>query len=448
MSRPNILVFIPHDLGDFLGCYGHPDVASPNLDTLADSGVRFDSYFTAAPECTPSRAGMFTGLYTHQNGLMGLCHRGWEFSPHTVHLAQRLRDGGYATHLFGVQHETNGSVDRLGYQNHHSANDPHAPGVCESLADWLRGSDARQGPWFAHAGFNHVHRPFPETTRFDPASVRIPPYLPDTPAVRRDYAHFYESIAEMDEGVGSALSALREAGLEQDTIVIFTTDHGSPFPRAKSTYFDPGIRIPLIMRGPGLTGGGERYPQLLSNLDFTPTVLDLAGLFIPEDLEGRSFAPLLTGGAYAEREAVYGALYYDAYYDPMHCVRTKRHKYIRSFAVSPEEAAGADQEALARHETGEWIRADDSDVQRSETWQVMKEETHPVPPPEELYDLAEDPLEQTNLLASTLTPETEAVAERMRGLLRHMMERTGSPLLSGHVSPELSATRNKRYGEV
>ncbi len=448
MPRPNILVFVPHDLGDFLGCYGHPDVASPNVDAMAEDGVRFDRYFTAAPECTPSRAGMFTGLYTHQNGLMGLCHRGWEFSPDTVHLAKRLRDGGYATHLFGLQHETNGPAERLGYQHHHSADDRHAPEVCNSLAKWLRGSDATKGPWFAHAGFSHVHRPFPETTRFDPASVQVPPYLPDTQAVRRDYARFYESIAELDAGVGEAVAALREAGLEQETIVIFTTDHGSPFPRAKSTYFDPGIRIPLIMRGPGLPDGGRRFSQLLSNLDFTPTVLDLAQLPVPAGLEGRSFAPLLSDEPYVEREAVYGALYYDAYYDPMHCVRSARYKYIRSFAVTPEDAAGASPDALAKHETGEWIRADDSDVQRSETWQVMKGEKHPVPPPEELYDLAEDPLEQTNLLASTLTPETEAVAERMRALLRDMMERTASPLVSGHVSPTLSATRNKRYGEA
>jgi arylsulfatase A-like enzyme len=391
---------------------------------------------------------MFTGLYTHQNGLMGLCHRGWEFSPGTVHLAQRLRDGGYANHLFGLQHETHGAPERLGYQNHHSAEDRHAPAVCASLAEWLRGDDAKRSPWFAHAGFSHVHRPFPERTRFDPATVQVPPYLPDTEAVRRDYAHFYESIAEMDAGVGEALSALRESGLEGDTIVVFTTDHGSPFPRAKSTYFDPGTRIPLIMRGPGLAADGGQYGQLLSNLDFTPTLLDLAGIPVPDGLEGRSFAALLAGEPYVERDAVYGALYYDAYYDPMHCVRTRRHKYIRSFAVSPEEAAGADPEALAKHETGEWIRADDSDVQRSATWQIMKGDKHRIPPPEELYDLVEDPLEQTNLLAATLTPEIEAVAQRMRGLLRDMMHRTGSPLLSGHVSPELSATRNKRYGEV
>jgi len=108
--RPNVIVFIPHDLGDHLGCYGHRTVKSPHIDQLASEGVRFSNNFTAAPECTPSRAGMLTGLYTHQNGLMGLCHRGWELYPDALHLGQRLWQAGYETHLFGFQHETGMSL--------------------------------------------------------------------------------------------------------------------------------------------------------------------------------------------------------------------------------------------------------------------------------------------------------------------------------------------------
>lgn len=455
-QQPNVLVFIPHDLGDFLGCYGHQDVKSPNLDSLASEGVRFSSYFTAAPECTPSRAGMYTGLYTHQNGLMGLCHRGWEFSHDTVHLAERLKEGGYRTRLFGLQHETHGDVSRLGYEEHLSADDRHAPVVCSAFEEFLESPEAEAGPWYSSVGFFDVHRPWPDRTSFELADIDLPHYLPDTPEVRKDYAWFYQNILEMDEAIGRVLDTLERRGLADNTIVIFTTDHGSPFPRAKSTYYDAGIRIPLIMRYPAAAGGagGIVRNELLSNLDFTPTILDLCGIPVPEGLEGRSFSPLLAGGDYTEREAIFGALYYDAYYDPIHCVRTRRHKYIRSFAVAPSEAAGADPEVLARHETGSWIRADDSDVQNSDTWRALASTSWPVPPAEELYDLESDPFEERNLLAAEAgAPEAgqadgvDAVASRMRSLLDAMMRRTSSPLLTGHVSPDLSTTRNQRVNQ-
>jgi len=449
MNRPNILVFVPHDLGDFLGCYGHRDVLSPNLDALAERGVRFENYFTAAPECTPSRAGMMTGVYTHQNGLMGLCHRGWEFSPETVHLAQRMRLQGYETHLFGLQHETHGDPSRLGYVRHHSQDRRDAPSVCESLSGFLASGEAKQAPWFAHAGFSHVHRPWPDHTRFDPADVELPSYLPDTHAVRMDYAYFYEHILDMDEAIGSALTALEATGLAEETLVIFTTDHGSPFPRAKSTYYDAGIRIPLIMHHPEIASGGSVFGELISNIDFTPTVVELGGGEAPTDIEGRSFASLLTGGKFEEREAVYGALYYDAFYDPIHCVRSRLHKYIRSFAVTSDEATGADPEVLAQHHTGSWIRADDSDVQNSDTWRALASQSWPVPPPEELYDLGADPLEEHNLLIEAPDDEeVRRIASEMRRRLDEMMRRTSSPLLEGHVSPDPSATRNKRFSEV
>ena len=121
-DRPNVIIMIPHDLGVCLGCYGNAGVRTPHIDRLAHEGVTLTNHFAAAPECTPSRANMFTGLQTHQTGLMGLCHRGWEFDDDAVHLAQHLRNGGYETHLFGNQHETQGDPARLGYEHVHSQN--------------------------------------------------------------------------------------------------------------------------------------------------------------------------------------------------------------------------------------------------------------------------------------------------------------------------------------
>jgi len=195
---------------------------------------------------------------------------------------------------------------------------------------------------------------------------------------------------------------------------------------------------------PGHFECGTTCSTLLSNLDFCPTILDICGVSIPRGLEGYSFAPLFDERRYRERGAVYGALYYDAAYDPIHMVRTNRYKYIRSFAVTAEESAGADSEMLAKHHTGKWIRADDSDVQRGLTWLSMKKKYAP-PPAEELYDLEEDPLEQRNIADSARHSD---ILNDLREKLQKMMERTGSPLLRGHVSPSLSLSGNKRLNTL
>jgi len=433
-------MFITHDQGDHLACYGHKTVKSPNLDRLADEGVRFTNHFAAAPECTPSRAGLYNGLYTHQTGLMGLTHRGWEYNAGTEPLAMKLHKGGYHTHLFGLQHETGNNPSKLGYNNTCSQLDLKSPSVCRSFVDFLETVVGRQlQPFFASVGFSDVHRSWTKESSFKPEDIEVPAYLPDNPDVRRDLAYFHQAIEDMDHAVGWVLKVLDESPLADNTLVIFTTDHGIPFPRAKSTFYDPGIRTILIMRWPKGFKGGRTYDQLISNLDYCPTILEACGVEIPDGLEGRSFLPLLQGREYKQRDEVFGAFYYDSFYDPMYYVRTNRYKYIRSFAVTPQDSKGADRELLAKHETGNWIRGDDSDVQQSLSWSSIKKK-YPMPEPEELYDLKVDPLEQNNLLAD---PNYADVLDGLRGTMRAMMKRTDSPLLTGHVSPELSTSRNK-----
>lgn len=441
-KRPNVLVFIPHDLGDHLHCYGHETVRSPNLDTLAERGVRFANCFTTSPECTPSRGGLWTGLQPHQNGLMGLSNFGWELRA--THLARRLQDSGYRTHLFGFQHERHGSPELLGYEQHHTARDIKAVSVCEELEGFLRSDDTGPdaSPWFACAGFKDVHRPWENPSTFDSAEIDVPGYLPDIPVVREDLALLHQNIREMDAAVGRVLDRLASSEVGRNTIVVFTTDHGIGFPRAKATLYDPGIRVSLLMHWPGVIEGGSIHDGLVSNLDVTPTLLELCGCDVPEGLEGRSFRSLLRGESYEERDAVYGGLFYDVAYDPMHYVRTRTHKYTRSFAVTEEERAGADQEVLATHEAGQWIRVDDYDVMSSAAWQGMDVDRSP-PPREELYDLRADPWEQRNLVE---IESAATVLHEMRERLSGWMERTASPLLNGHVDPpEKQREANRKY---
>jgi N-sulfoglucosamine sulfohydrolase len=434
VKRLNMLVIIPHDLGVFLGCYGNRSVCSPRIDGLASEGVRFSHCFTTAPECTPSRGSLMTGLYPHQNGLMGLANFGW--SLRTPHLAERLRSRGYRTHQFGFQHETHEPVSALGYDQAHRGPNCRAENVCAELNTFLHSAEAAaETPWFAYAGFTDVHRPWRalSASRFDPARLDVPPWLPDAPVVRKDLARFYQDIEQMDAAVGTVLDTLRDTGIARDTIVVFTTDHGAAFPGAKATLYDPGIHVPLIVRRPGHTEGGRTYDELVSNMDLTPTLLELAGLTVPAGLEGRSLAPLLCGQPYAARDEVGGALFYDVAYDPMHYVRTADYKYIRSFAVTPEEAHGAAPETLTTFAAGRWIRVDDFDVLTSPTWQALAPEgAVPRPDSEELYALRSDPCERRNLVGH---PDARPVLDAMRARLARLMERTRSPLLYGHVSP-------------
>jgi N-sulfoglucosamine sulfohydrolase len=439
-SRPNVLILIPHDLGDHLNCYGHPTVRSPHINGFASEGIRLTNYYTSAPECTSSRSCMLTGLHSHQNGLMGLGGWGWELFPHVPHLAARLRDGGYSTHLFGMHHEGSGPAETLGYQHHVRSQGNRAADVCRNVVEFLKGPDARsEKPWFASAGFFNVHREWHNTPTFSPEEVDVPPYLPDNPTIRNDLIHFHQDILEMDAAVGSVLDELRDSDVGRNTIVIFTTDHGAPFPRAKASFYDPGIHIPLIMRWPGHIEGGRAFDQLLANVDFTPTILECCGLPEPDGLAGRSFLPLVEGREYAERDAVFGALFYDVSYDPMHYVRTCTHKYIRSFAVTPEEAAGADPGVLPVFTGGNWVRVDDLDVLSSPAWQSMACDCSK-PPPEELYDLVADPLEQRNLADD---PASAGVLGEMRKAMEEMMDRTASPLRNGGHVPPTAVQREK-----
>ncbi|MFN2352806.1 MAG: sulfatase-like hydrolase/transferase, partial [Kiritimatiellia bacterium] len=198
-KRPNILIMIPHDLGDYLNCYGHSSVKSPNLNRMAAEGVRFTNVFTTSPECTPSRGGFYSGYQPHQNGLMGLANFGWEYNQETPHIAKRLRDSGYETYLFGFQHESHGTDEHvgatLGYKHVRRAGNYSVETVCANLNDFIENEAPNsKGPWFACAGFHHTHRNWPKNRDFDPATVEIPAYLPDTPVVREDMAQFHQSI--------------------------------------------------------------------------------------------------------------------------------------------------------------------------------------------------------------------------------------------------------------
>jgi arylsulfatase A-like enzyme len=274
-----------------------------------------------------------------------------------------------------------------------------------------RARSDEKAPFLAMVGYTEVHRPFKQEcyTPDDPAQVLLPAYLPDTPEVREDVADFHGLIHAADECVGELVKALDETGLAENTWVVFTTDHGAAFPRAKSTLYDPGIRTACIMRWPLGFEGGRTYSHLLSNVDMLPTLLEGAGVGAPENVEGRSFLPLLAGGDYEPRDCVYAEKTYHDIYDPMRAVRTERYKYIRSYEHRP------------------WLPLP-SDIRRSLSGRSMSAAYREPRDPGELYDLDTDPLEMTNLIGN---PEYEEQHRQLAARLTAWQEETNDPILLG-----------------
>ena len=409
-----------HDIGRHLHCYGVESVVGPNLDGLAAKGVRFDQAFATAPQCSPSRASLATGLYPHNNGVMGLAHAGfdWELASSVPHAAALFAGLGFETHLFGGQHVTM-HPERLGFGHRHPTgqdNGNMTGKIIAAAVEELLESDLGERRLYLEINFEDTHRPYP-TVGVDASGaegVVIPAYLPAGPEAVAELAVLQAAIAEMDVAAGRVLAALEKAGRAATALVVFTTDHGLAMPRAKCTLYDPGLEVALIVRWPdGAIGSGSVRPELISNIDVLPTLLEAVGAAVPAGIQGRSFLPMLRGGAYESREVIHAEKTFHSYYDPMRCVRTRRHKYIRNFETAfAVEVPGDVQQ-------GPIFRANASRYSTDRPNVV------------ELYDLEADPLEEHNLSGGL--SET-AIEEELSAELWRWMRETEDPLLQGPVA--------------
>ncbi|OBB20881.1 sulfatase [Mycolicibacterium setense] len=428
-QRQNLLIVHWHDLGRYLGAYGHADVASPHLDQLAAEGVLFTRAHATAPLCSPSRGSLFTGRYPQSNGLVGLTHHGWEYRAGVRTLPHILAENGWHTALFGMQHETSYPAN-LGYHEYDVSNS-FCEYVVEKATAWL--ADAPREPFLLTAGFFETHRPYPRD-RYearDAASVEVPDYLPDTGEVREDLAEFYGSIAVADAKVGELLDALAAAGLDENTWVVFMTDHGPALPRAKSTLYDAGTGIALIVRPPRGWAGGvpHRYDELFSGVDLLPTLLDLLGVDIPDDIEGLSHASNLTATATETseiRSEVYTTKTYHDSFDPIRAVRTKGYSYIENYAARPLLDLP-------------W------DIADSPPGRLLGDKVLTPRPGRELYDLVADPTERHNLLGPDATDKAEAIADDLALLLNDWRQKTLDVIPSEFAGTRISERFTETY---
>ncbi|GLY66403.1 sulfatase family protein [Amycolatopsis taiwanensis] len=417
-DAPDVVLIHCHDLGRWLSVYGMSHVPSPHLATFAENAVVFDNAHASAPLCSPARAALFTGLSPHCNGVEGLAHHGWRYRHGIVTAPERLRSLGYHSVLIGLQHEHTDptvlgfdEVDGLGFL-------PRAHQVVDAAGDRLRACPARSDrkPLFLTVGIWEVHRPWPaeDYTPADPATVDVPDFLPDNEHTREDIAAFYGSIRQLDDAMGALLRTIDETLDPETTMVIFTTDHGAAFPRAKSTLYDAGTGVTLLVRPPrSWSAPPRRVTDVVSHLDLMPTLLDVAGGSPAEELEGASLVPLLRGSGGDSERVIFSAKTYHDGFDPMRAARSREFTYVRNFRPGP-------------------LLTLSLDLEHSPTRRGMGD-AHLAPrPEEELYDRRKDPDELVNVAGH---PAYAEVTARYARLLDQWMVQTGDPILAGGSPP-------------
>jgi arylsulfatase A-like enzyme len=418
-EQPDVVLIHCHDLGRWLGTYGMSSVPSEHIDAFASESIVFENAHSAAPLCSPARGALFTGISPHRNGIQGLTHSSWRYREGVLTAPERLRPAGYRSTLIGLQHEDTDplvlgfdEVSGLGFL-------PRVDVVVEQTHDWLAGlaPAGERSPIFLTVGTWEVHRPWPheDYDAADPADVDVPGFLPDNADTRRDIADFYGSIRQFDAGFGRLIADIDDHLDPQNTMIIFTTDHGGAFPRAKSTLYNAGTGVALIVRPPGAWNTSpRRVTTIAAHLDIVPTLLDVAGAAIPSELEGRSLLPQLRDAEPGDpARVIFTEKSYHDVYDPKRAARSLDFVYIRNYEEGPRLKLAID-------------------LEKSHTRQGMGDDHLAPRPPAEFYDRRVDPDELSNVVDE---PEYADERDRMAGLLHEHLDAIHDPIETSRLSP-------------
>lgn len=439
----NLVLMVSDDHGtDALGCYGNPVIQTPHLDALAEEGTRFPNAYCTSASCSASRSVILTGLQNHANGAYGHTHDFHHFSCFSdlETLPSLLKAAGYRTGRVGKQHYAPDELFSFDFSPKDRRSGRNDLALAEECREFIEGEE----PFFLYWCSFDPHRsgrvvedhPLRPNAFGNPAQsfagdqeqtyteeeVIVPSFLNDSPGTRAELAQYYQSVSRLDRGVGRLLQMLKESGKYENTVIMYISDNGSAFPGSKTTLYEPGAKLPCIVRVPGMAGGVVN-DGLINWADILPTFLDFAGASTDVSrFHGQSFRGLLgTSDTAGWRNEVYASHTFHEITDyyPMRMIRTPRYKLIKNIAWQlPFPMA--------------------SDLEESATWQAVKQEpTAPFGartvdaflnrPRYELYDLLNDPNEAVNLASN---PEYQALVNELSGKLRQFQETTSDPWLN------------------
>ncbi|HUT94970.1 MAG TPA: sulfatase [Thermoguttaceae bacterium] len=439
-GRSVLLLISDNQNYDDAGCYGNPVVKTPHIDRLAASGVRFTHAFATTASCGPSRGVIYTGLHAHGNGQYGHGHGYHNFAllPKVDSVFALLKAAGYRTGMLRKAHTNPPDKYPFDFQPKVSGRD--VAGVAKAAAEFFR--DGGDEPFFLAIGYSDPHptsRDGPgwgilrqyegvETVQYDPQDVIVPRYLPDRPEVREGLAGYYQQISRLDTGVGLVLAALEAAGKRDETLVIFTSDHGSSEPGAMANHYEPGVHVPFVVSNPMQKKRGTTNRAMITLADIVPTILDWTQAPGPKyPLHGRSILPILERGNPEGWDEVYlSHVFHEVtMYYPMRTIRTRRYKLIWNIAWRLEYPLPID--TLQRATWQEALRRGDEMLgPRPVQKFLFRDEV-------ELYDLENDPDEVVNLAGDPAHAEVRA---ELSGKLVDLLKRTGDPWLLRHEPPQ------------
>ena len=437
--RPNILLAIADDWGwPHAGAYGDPVVRTPTFDRLADEGVLFEQAFVSAPSCTPSRGAIVTGQHFWRLGPGAQLWSYWpaEFAEYPALLAE----AGYHVGSF-----------RKGWGPGEHPDQPDNPAgpSYETLEAFFAARPEGQ-PFSLWFGSSDPHRPYEPGVGAESGialdAIRLLTHFPDADAVRSDIADYYWEVERFDREVGELLDRIAAMGELDNTLVIVTSDNGMPFPRAKATLYDAGTRMPFVVRWPARVPAGRRITDLISLTDVAPTILDAAGLAVPDAMTGRSLMPVLTSSGSGRVDvtrdhALFGKERHVPAQEapvsggyPMRAIRTDDHLYIRNFL--PERWPVGTPDYRDAYIENAWLADTDNGPTKTYLWEHRDEPggrrfydlAFAKRPAEELYDLRADPGQLTNLATD---PDYAAIKDDLSRRLLYALTATGDPRVIG-----------------
>jgi N-sulfoglucosamine sulfohydrolase len=400
--RPNFIVFIADDAAwSDCGPYGNHNIKTPNINKLAEEGVVFNNAFLTTSSCSPSRCGILTGRYPHATGAPEL-HM--PLPADQLLFAGELQKAGYFTAVAGKYHI---GPKRTEFDTIYGG----SPSGCEHWVEALQNRPENK-PFFLWLAALDPHRAYfpntiPEPHR--PEDVIVPPYLPDNDSTRKDLALYYDEISRMDSYIGKVMAELKKQGVDENTLVIYMSDNGRPFPRAKTRMYDSGIKTPFIVRWPAKLKNG-RADGLVSSIDIAPTFCELAEAGISETYQGNSFVPILESYSAKTRDFIAAEHNWHDYQAHERAVRNDKYLYIRN--AFPELNASPPADAVRSITYQEMIK-----MHKANKLSENQLDCFIAPrPAEELYDVVNDPWQLHNLAEST---EHANALDKMRKLLEN-----------------------------
>lgn len=431
---PNILLIVSEDHSPHLSCYGDTIINTPNIDNIAKEGMLFQNAYVTQSVCSPARSSILTGLYPSQNGHLGLATHGHALVGEVDNIYAMMKNAGYRTGMIGKLHVNPANSFPIDFHpitgGNFAKHELHR--YWEYADSFIKASE---DPFFLMVNFPDAHWPLQDQIDGRPANPLSPeevvsfPYLGfDNERIRSLTANYYNCILRLDECVGELMSKLRESGLEDNTLVIFLSDHGDQMGRGKYNVYEAGVKVPFLVKWPGRISHGIESEALISIIDIVPTILDAVDLSVPDKVTGKSLLPLFENPDMDFRDFLFVEQNADNsdHYFPRRAVRNEKYKLIYSLLEDRQNPQAGMYIMHPEHQKPEWYGCPTIDELEKASYAIRRMyHTWLFPPKIQLYNLEDDPWEFNDIANE---PENFSIKKNLLNAIFDWQEQINDPL--------------------